>query len=179
MAELITLARPYAKAAFEDACEQNTLSDWSTMLQWAGAVVSNEQVMVALDKPGFTTEQKASIVTDICEGKLNEHGKNFVRILAENKRLSLLPEIACLFEHLKAEQEKTLDVEVVSARALDAQQTNILSESLRKRFDRNIELNCVVDEKLLGGVIIRAGDTVIDGSVRGKLTRLSDAIINS
>ena len=176
MAELITLARPYAKAAFEDACAQNTLSNWSTMLQWAGAVVSDARVTVALDKPELTTEKKANIVIDICEGKLNEHGKNFVHILAENKRLSLLPEIACLFEHLKAEQEKTLDVEVVSARAWDAQQTNTLSESLRKRFDRNIELNCVVDEKLLGGIVIRAGDTVIDGSVRGKLTRLSDAM---
>lgn len=176
MAELITLARPYAKAAFEDACAQNALGEWLNMLQWAGAVVSDAQVMVALDKPGLTTEQKANIVIDICEGKLTEHGKNFVRILAENKRLSLLPEIACLFEHLKAEQEKTLDVEVLSARALDAQQTNTLSESLRKRFDRNIELSCVVDEKLLGGIIIRTGDTVIDGSVRGKLARLSDAM---
>jgi F-type H+-transporting ATPase subunit delta len=176
MAELITLARPYAKAAFEDARAQNALGQWSTMLQWASAVVSDAQVMIALDNPGLTTEQKANIVIDICEGKLSEHGKNFVRILAENKRLSLLPEISCMFEHLKAEQEKTLDVEVLSARALDVQQTNILSESLRKRFDRNIELNCVVDEKLLGGIIIRAGDTVIDGSVRGKLTRMSDAI---
>lgn len=176
MAELTTLARPYAKAAFEDAKAQNALEQWSTMLQWAGAVVSDTQVMIALDKPRLTAEQKASIVINICEEKLNEHGKNFVRILSENKRLSLLPEIACLFEQLKAEQERTLDVEVVSARALDAQQTSTLSESLRKRFDRKIELNCVVDEKLLGGIIIRAGDTVIDGSVRGKLARLSDAI---
>ena len=129
--ELTTCARPYAKAAFQYALDQNALDNWSQMLKNGAAVVQNEKVNVLLGMPSLTGEQKASAFIEVCGDSLNDTGRNFVRTLAENKRITLLPEIAELFEALKAEQEKSVDVEVLSAFTLSDEQLEKLAEKLR------------------------------------------------
>ncbi|BBM01311.1 F0F1 ATP synthase subunit delta [Microbulbifer sp. GL-2] len=176
MAELSTLARPYAKAAFTYAQQASDLNGWSVALATAAAVSQNEKVRELLDNPQLTSEERADSFLSICSDQLGEHGKNFIRLLAENHRLQLLPEISELFEELKAQAEATLEVEVVSAHALSDAQTQELSEKLSKKFEREIHLHSSVDENLLGGAIIRAGDTVIDGTVRGRLAKLAEAM---
>ncbi|WP_444899440.1 F0F1 ATP synthase subunit delta [Microbulbifer sp. VAAC004] len=176
MAELSTLARPYAKAAFAYAQQASNLSGWSTALETAAAVSQNEKVRELLDNPQLTSEERADKFLLICSDELGEHGKNFIRLLAENHRLQLLPEISELFEELKAQAEATLEVEVVSAHALSDAQAQALGQKLRAKFEREIHLHSSVDESLLGGAIIRAGDTVIDGSVRGRLAKLAEAM---
>ena len=175
MAELTTVARPYATAAFNFAVEQNAVADWQQMLVFAGEVAKNEAVEAMLT--GSTAaEQLADIFINICGEQLNTHGQNLIKVLAENKRLSVLPEIALLYAELKADYDKELDVDVTSASELTAAQQTKLSASLEQRLARKVKLNCNVDPALVAGVVIKAGDTVIDGSVKSKLNRLADAL---
>ncbi|GMG86061.1 F0F1 ATP synthase subunit delta [Biformimicrobium ophioploci] len=176
MAELSTLARPYAKAAFNYALEASDLNGWSSALATAAAVSQSDKVKELLENPQLTAELRAENFLSICGDEIGANAQNFVKLLAENHRLALLPEISSLYEVLKAEQEKSLDVEVISAHALSAEQTQRLVESLGRKFDREITLQGSVDESLLGGAIIHAGDTVIDGSVRGRLAKLAEAM---
>ncbi|WP_237068154.1 F0F1 ATP synthase subunit delta [Microbulbifer guangxiensis] len=176
MAELSTLARPYAKAAFAYAQQASDLSGWSAALATAAAVSQSEKVRELLENPQLTSEQRADKFLSICSDDLSEAGKNFIRLLAENHRLSLLPEISALFEDLKAKAESTIEVEVVSARALSDAQAENLTQALGKKFGREVHLHSSVDESLLGGAIVRAGDTVIDGTVRGRLAKLAEAM---
>lgn len=176
MAELVTLARPYAKAAFEVAAGESRLGEWQGMLNTAGAVAASEKVQVALSSPALTSEEQARLMLDICGDRLDAKMSNLVRALASNKRLALLPEIAAQFAALKAQQEKTIAVEVVSAFPLDAAASDRLSQALSKKWQCNIRLETEVDSKLLGGIVIRAGDTVIDASVRGRMLKLADAL---
>ncbi|GAA5524637.1 ATP synthase subunit delta [Microbulbifer aestuariivivens] len=176
MAELSTLARPYAKAAFAYAQQASDLSGWSAALATAAAVSQSEKVSELLENPQLTSEQRADIFLSIISDDLSESGKNFIRLLAENHRLPLLPEISALFEELKAQAESTLEVEVVSARALSDAQAAELTKALGNKFGREVHLHSSVDETLLGGAIVRAGDTVIDGTVRGRLAKLAEAM---
>ncbi|MCX2840924.1 F0F1 ATP synthase subunit delta [Microbulbifer thermotolerans] len=176
MAELSTLARPYAKAAFSYAQAASDLNGWSTALATAAAVSQSEKVRELLENPQLTSEERADKFLSICSDELSEAGGNFIRLLAENQRLSLLPEISALFEELKAQAEATLDVEVISARPLSESQAQKLTQALSKKFAREVHLHSSVDESLLGGAIIRAGDTVIDGTVRGRLAKLAEAM---
>lgn len=176
MAELVTLARPYAKAAFEVASGEGRLGVWQGMLSAAGAVVANEKMQVALSSPALTGEQQAKLMLDVCGDALDAKMSNLVSALASNKRLTLLPEIAVQFAALKAQQEKTLAVEVVSAFPLDAAASDRLSQALAKKWQCNVQLETEVDSKLLGGVVIKAGDTVIDASIRGRMLKLADAL---
>lgn len=176
MAELSTLARPYAKAAFGYAQQASDLKGWGAALATAAAVSQSEKVRELLDNPQLTSDQRADKFLSICSDELSDSGKNFIRLLAENHRLALLPEISALFEELKAQAEATLEVEVVSARALSDAQSQQLTQALAKKFEREVHLHNSVDENLLGGAVIRAGDTVIDGTVRGRLARLAEAI---
>jgi F-type H+-transporting ATPase subunit delta len=180
MAELRTLARPYARAAFEYArdCSQDNsvLAIWSEQLQVAAAVTDNEAVALALSNPSLTAEQQAQILIDICGDSLNAEGKNFVGLLAINKRLPLMSEIFALFEQYKANQEKTVDVTVYSAFEVPEQTQQTLAQVLKTKLEREVNVDTEVDTSLLGGVLIRAGDLVIDGSVRGRLNKLSEAM---
>lgn len=175
MAELSTVARPYAKAAFEYALSQGKLAEWSNMLGSAAQAVTDPAVQNVLRNPAITQEQKAGVIFDICTA-LNEHGKNFVQTLSKVGRLSLFPQIAEQFETLKAEQEKTVEVEITSAYELTSEQQTKLAQALQKRLNREIKIQTQVDQSLIGGVLIHAGDTVIDGSVRGKLAKLAEAM---
>lgn len=176
MAELTTLARPYAKAAFEYAQTHQQLADWSAALGVLAAVSQDDTVRQLLKEPQLTSSAKAQSLIDVCGDKLNAPAQNFVRTVAENKRLELLPTIAEMYEQLKAEQEKSVEVEVTSAFTLSKEQQDKLAKALSARLSREVRLHASEDASLIGGVIIRAGDLVIDGSVRGKLAKLAEAL---
>jgi F-type H+-transporting ATPase subunit delta len=176
MAELSTIARPYAKAAFEYARENSSLVEWSEQLTIVAAVVGDESMEPVLGNPGLTAAQQAQTLNDVCGEAIGPQVQNFLVILASNKRLSLLPEIHTQFEQHKANQEKSVDVEVISAFEVAEETKDKLAEALGKKLERKVRVSSSIDEDLLGGVLIRAGDLVIDGSVRGRLNKLSEAI---
>ncbi|MFL0806324.1 MAG: F0F1 ATP synthase subunit delta [Oceanobacter sp.] len=176
MAELTTLARPYAKAVFAEAQEKNALDAWSDDLALLAAYAANDEMASLLVHPSLTAEQQAQALIDVCGDKLTDTAKNLVAVLAENKRLTLLPEITALYEELKAEMENTVDVLVTSARPLTKAQENKLSKALKAKLQSEVRMSSEVDESLIGGVIIRAGDLVIDGSLTAKLSKLAEAM---
>ncbi|MBD1553165.1 F0F1 ATP synthase subunit delta [Pseudomonas typographi] len=176
MAELTTLARPYAKAAFEHAQAHQQLANWSAMLGLAAAVSQDGTMQRLLKAPRLTSAEKAAAFIEVCGEKFDAQAQNFIHVAAEHERLPLLPEIAALFDLYKAEQEKTVDVDVTSAFALDQEQQDKLAKVLSARLSREVRLHTAQDSALIGGVVIRAGDLVIDGSVRGKLAQLAEAL---
>lgn len=176
MAELSTLARPYAKAAFEYANESGAVDQWAEMLGLLAGLSEFQAVAELISAPDETPAQKAEKLIAICGDGLYAQGANFLRNLADNRRLALLAEIQIQFNALQAEQNKTLDVDVVAARAMDQVQKDRLAQALQKRLQRTININVSVDATLIGGAVIRAGDTIIDGSVSGRLARLAEAI---
>ena len=176
MAELATIARPYANAVFDLAKQRGALEDWSRQLAMAAAVASDPAIVAVIESPATTSVQKSNTLARVCGDDLSREGKQLVQVLARNKRLHLLPEISAQFEALRAQEEALLEVEVVSAFPLSDGEEARLTESLGRRFSREIQLTSRVDEGLIGGAIIRAGDTVIDGSIRGKLERLSETL---
>ncbi|MBM7062694.1 F0F1 ATP synthase subunit delta [Pseudomonas sp. UL073] len=176
MAELTTLARPYAKAAFEYAQAHQQLASWSAMLGLAAAVSQDETMQRVLSAPRLTSTEKANAFVEVVGDKFDAQVRNFLNVLADNSRLALLPEITELFELYKAEQEKSVEVEVTSAFALSAEQQDKLAKVLSARLSREVRLHVVEDASLIGGVVIHAGDLVIDGSVRGKLAKLAEAL---
>ena len=172
MAERATIARPYAKAAFEYARDAKAFAQWSQGLALATEVVADPRVAELIKNPELTAADHASLVNDVVGERLDAGLKNFVRVLAENDRLLLLPEIAAHFEFLRSQAENTINVEVVSAVPLDAAQTEKLKQALDKRLKARVNMRNTVDAGLLGGAVIRAGDLVIDGSLKGRLERL-------
>lgn len=176
MAELSTLARPYAKAAFEHAVASNELAAWSAQLGLAAAVSQAPNIQSVLGSPSLTTSQQADKFISVCGDDLSAQAQNFVKVLAENKRLALLPQIAALYDEFKANREKSVDVEVSTAFDLDEALQSQLAQALTKQLDREVNLQSVVDKSLLGGVLIRAADVVIDGSVRGRLNKLAETM---
>ncbi|SBS25071.1 ATP synthase subunit delta [Marinomonas spartinae] len=176
MAELKTVARPYAKAAFEVAREQGHVAEWANMLSILATVTKEPKLKTALGNPAFSAQEKASALAQVCEEITTEQGKAFLLNLAENKRLLLLPAISELFQQFKLNYEKAVDVKLTSAFELSAEQAQTLADSLAKKLDRTINLTNETDASLIGGVVIRTSDLIIDGSVRGKLTKLAEAI---
>lgn len=176
-AELSTVARPYARAAFSQALnEASGLETWSRMLKMLAATVQQPAVAAVLDKPGLTTEQETQFLTELLGEELNQYGQNFIAVLSEYGRTSLLSEISEMFELLKAHHEQTLEVDVVSAFEVSDSDKSLLVDALKQKLQREVHLSAEVDASLIGGVLIRAEDTVIDNSVRGKLAKLSHAI---
>jgi len=175
MSELTTIARPYAKAAFDFAVESADIAKWQEMLVFAAEVTKNDDMRNILSS-AMAPDKLADLFVSICEEQLNTQGQNFIRVLAENNRLSVLPDIAIQFSAFKAEHDKEIDVDVTSAIKLSKEQLDNISAALEKRLARKVKLICNVDPALVAGVIIKAGDTVIDGSVNSKLNRLSDAL---
>lgn len=177
MAETSTVARPYARAAFEYAREQQALESWSEWLTKLGQVVAVRDADKLLSSPRLSGERKVELVVELADVKIDEAAGRFLAALGDKGRLDALPQVALQFEHLRAEHEKRIEVSVVSAYELDDKQQNKLAGALKKRLNREISITTQVDPKLIGGVILRAGDTVIDGSLRGRLNRLSEALI--
>jgi F-type H+-transporting ATPase subunit delta len=173
VAERATIARPYAKAAFETARKANAFAAWSAGLAVAAEIVSDARVKDITDSPRWTASDLTGFVVGIAGAKLDQRMQNFIGILAENHRLLLLPEILVQFEALRASVENTIDVDVVSAVALNEAQTTKLTDALTRRFKRKVRMQNSVDATLLGGAVVRAGDMVIDGSLKGRLERLA------
>lgn len=175
MAQAITLARPYARAAFELAHAAGALNDWSGALAFSAAVARDPQIVGFANDPRVQPAQMASL--HLPQGMaIDSAFGQFLHELAEHRRMALLPEVAELFEGYKREAESQLLVKVTSAMALDAAQTEQLKASLKRRFKREIELETQVDVSLLGGVVIDTGSEVIDGSARGRLEKLAAAL---
>jgi F-type H+-transporting ATPase subunit delta len=173
MAERTTTARPYAKAIFALARKGNTLAATSTSLIRAAEVVVDPRVHALLGSPHVTAAQLAELVTGVVGSSLDEYGRNFVSLLAQNRRLGFLPEIAALFEQMKADVENAVDVEVVAASQLTPDQESRYVAALQKKLGRSVRLHTKVDGSLLGGAVLKAGDLVIDGSIKGRLERLA------
>ncbi len=172
----VTQARPYAEAAFEQAREENKLKEWSEMLRVLGLVVSDSQMQKVLDNPRVGCTALQDIVLGVCGDYLSDTGKNFVKVITENKRLLLAPQIFLLFEQKRKDIEGIADVEVISAYPMDSEQKRQVSDAMSKRLGKKIEITTRVDESLIGGVVIRAGDSVIDASMRGRLKQLGNVL---
>lgn len=178
MSELTTAARPYARAAFDYASSNNVIDQWAEMLNFCAVVADDETMKAALDQPSLNWQQSANLFSEVCGDQLDSQAKNFIKLLAENDRISLLPDIAVLYHHYKADAQGTVDAELVSALEVSEQQIEAISASLTKRLGKKVSLTTRIDESLIGGAVIRAGDMVIDGSVRGRLEKLSNSLTN-
>lgn len=186
MADNHTIARPYAEAAFDLAREAGTLDAWSKALNVASNVLADGEVARFLAKPSLTDAERLRFLTGLIDaagagdnvlaGRAKE-GRNFLKLLLEYGRIAVLPEIADHFDAKKAEVENTIDVTVRSATTLAEAQKKVIAEALGKRLGRNVRLETELDESLIGGAVIRAGDIVIDGSLRSRLKSLSNALI--
>lgn len=168
-----TLARPYARAAFAAARDDEALAEWNERLQTASAIVADETIDRLTRDPRVDDEQVLKLFTEVGGERFDERFVNFLRVLLKYDRVRLLPDITAQFEHLRQQAEGRLVVEVTSASELDEAQRGKLVESLAKRFGREIDIDSKVDPALIGGAVIRVGDQVIDGSVRGRLGRMA------
>lgn len=176
MAEKMTLARPYAKAAFEYACANNVIDDWSAMLQNAASMVRDSRVSKIISNPELTSEQRSSFFTK--QKLFDKSFCNFIGLTASYGRLTLLPEMSNGFELLKLNYNQEVDVLVTSAVELDNTQKEKLTEALNKKLSRKVNLTFTVDNELIGGMFIKMGDKVIDCSVRGQLKKMLSSLIH-
>lgn len=176
MAQLTTLARPYAKAVFEAAKDQSAVDLWDQALDFAAVVAADQEVANTLANPGLSVQRKAELFVDCFEDPLPEALRNFLLILAENKRLALLPEVSSLFSIYRADLERSVKLTVNTAFELSADEQEKLIKALSKKLERKVELETAVDQSLIGGMVVRTGDLIIDASVRGKLARMAKAL---
>ncbi|CAB1277631.1 F0F1 ATP synthase subunit delta [Candidatus Nitrosacidococcus tergens] len=181
MAEKITIARPYANALFELAKDQSSYNEWSGMLKVFADLVKDSKTRALIGSPFYNTAQIIDLFTEIKDYPIDSTVKNLIKILAESGRLSVLPEISSLFDQMKDEMEGVLGAEVVLAKPLsdsNKDQLDNIAAALERRLGRKITLSYKVDESLLGGAVIRAGDMVIDGSAIGRLNQLAAELLH-
>ena len=176
MSELSTLARPYAEAVFRMAQGESDLAGWSSRVATLAAIVSDAQLARLITDPAVSADRVASLIIEVAGADLGERGGNFVKVLAENDRLSLLPEIDAQFETLKANAEGTLEATITSAQPLTQAQVDDLVAGLKAKFNRAVNVQVAVDPELIGGAVIAIGDQVMDGSVKGRLQRMAFAL---
>ena len=175
MSEANTIARPYAQAAFEVAQKQADLIGWSAVLQTLSDLLANAEVKAVVSSPRVKRSEVEELMLQLA-GKLNKEQGNFVRVLAQGGRLEVVAEIAAMYEVLRAEAEKSAQITVSSAFALNDEQQQKIAAALKARLGRDIKLSCNVDKALLGGIVIRMGDKVIDGSANTRLAELAYAL---
>src|SRR4051812_9933203 len=176
MAEKVTLARPYARAAFEAARDSKDLARWSEMLAAAAATVADARVVKLLSSPRVSPADLVELIAEASHA--DEHGRNFLNTLAVNRRLAVLPEVAAIYEELRADVENITDVHITSAVQIDDAQRSRLKAALKKRLKREVRLHCDTPAGLIGGAGVRAGDFVIDGSLKARLERLAAQIMH-
>lgn len=175
MSELTTIARPYARAAFDYAIEQNTLEKWHEMLLFAAAVAEQADIRRFLNSANHR-DKTTEVFLGVCAEQLDEKGQNLIKVMASNNRLVILPQVAQLFAEFRAEYEQEITVDVISATELNDSEKEQVSAALEKRLARKVKLNCSVDSSTMGGLLIQAGDLVIDGTLRSKLNRLANTL---
>jgi F-type H+-transporting ATPase subunit delta len=178
MSSLTTLARPYAKAAFELALADQNLSGWDEQLTLASELASAESMANLLDNPLVQSGQVVKIMAESAGDAFTDRFRSFLSVLGANERLTLLPQITLLYRQLREKEEKRLSVRVVSAIPLDEDQAGRMRAALARRFDCEIELKNDIDAGVIGGAVVYAGDQVIDGSLRGRLQKLSNNLAN-
>jgi F-type H+-transporting ATPase subunit delta len=173
MAEYTTSARPYARAVYTQATETSSVESWGEALTLLAAVASDASMQELLDQPRLSKEQKGELMLRVVSDKLNKQQQNLVRLMAENDRLKALPEVAHQFEIYRAEAEGKVEAEVISAFALSSEQEQAITKMLKSKLGRDVSITTSTDESLIGGVIIKAGDTIIDGSMKSQLESLA------
>ncbi len=176
MSELATLARPYAAAAFKRAQETGTTEKWSKSLAFMSAVLNDKEMAVIVDNPKISKERLSALMLDICHDQVEVENANFLKLLIQNNRLTLAPTIAELFEVYKAENEGYVEVEVATAFAFSKEEKKSFTLALEKTLGKKVHINVTVDKSLIGGVLVRAGDRVIDGSIKGQLQHMQKAL---
>lgn len=176
MAETITIARPYAEAAFRLAREGKALDRWSRMLGLLDTVVQDARVAQRIGDPNVSSRQLEALILGVCGEQLDGAGRNFVQVLVDNGRLVLMPEIRSVFEQLKREHEGVLEAQIYSAFAIDDAQVTQLTGRLESKYQRKVRAHVSVDPQLIGGVKIVVGDKVFDATVRGRLDAMSAAL---
>ena len=176
MSELITAARPYARAVFEFAQEEGSLDKWSEQILFMGTIAADDAIVTVLDNPKLTKTEIAEIFNTVTGEYVDDHGANLVKLLAENSKLSLLPHIAALYEEFKADADGMIEAEVISAMEVSEAQEKAIAKSLKKRFGREVKITIRIDESLMGGAVIRIDDLVIDGSLKGRLAKATTAL---
>jgi F-type H+-transporting ATPase subunit delta len=177
MAELLTIARPYADAAFQVALTQGALPSWTDALQRLTAIVASPDAQRLISDPATVAARVSHVVCDVA-GQLSGEQRNFVSLLAQNDRLTVLPQIAEQFARLRHEHEQVLAAHVSSAYPLSPTQIDDIRATLHTKYGRSVEVTVAVDPELIGGVSIQIGDEVIDASVRGKLAKLANTLKN-
>jgi F-type H+-transporting ATPase subunit delta len=175
MSELTTVARPYAKAAFDFAVEAKAMDNWLNQLTFA-AEVAQDDTIVGYISGGASVEQAQALFLNVCGEQVDSQGQNFLKVMAKNERLLVLPQVLEQFIALKADFDQEVFVDVTSAVDVTAEQKTTLSAALEKRLARKVKLNCTVDVSIVSGLVITAGDMVIDGSIKGKLNRLATTL---
>ena len=173
MAETSTIARPYAQAVFEIARAKRNFGEWSTQLHALANIVADTQIQSLIGNTAVKKERVAQLICEVAGTGLDTEMRNFVQVLADNRRLNAVAEVAMQFDELRAAAEATQEAEVLSAFELDANQQQAISSALQKRLGRKVNLVCKIDPSLIGGAVIRAGDLVIDGSASGRLHKLT------
>ena len=176
MSDLVTAARPYAKAILELADSDKTRNRWSKQLQFMAAVAMNPDVRQLIGNPRLTRQQVADVFITACGDDIDDQGRNLIRLLAENGRLGVLPELSLLYDKLRADAQGTVQADVYSAYRLSKEQREKLEAALKKRLGRDVKVTGHVDKSLLGGALIRAGDLVIDGTLKGRIEKLNAAL---
>jgi F-type H+-transporting ATPase subunit delta len=176
MAEARTIARPYAEAIFKLAKAKGELAAWSDMLQLAATVTADNQLRALIGDPKVPPRRLGKLLLEICGTGLNDEGRNFILLLAENGRIEILPEVSELFEQLRARYEGVLDAKIISAFPLDDTQLRELVFDLEGKFKQKIDPEVSVDPELIGGIKVEIGDEVLDASVRGKLEAMAIAL---
>lgn len=176
MLEKATITRPYAEAAFSQALEENKLSDWSEMLSLLATIVCDQNMQRLINSPKLSADRLHSFITDLCGEKFSQTGRNFVKILVDARRIGLASEILIMFEQKRLEQESISEINVTTAYPLDEDQIKTITELFSKRTGNKIDIHIKEDKDLIGGVIIRAGDSVVDASLKGRLKELNNVI---
>lgn len=176
MSDLSNVARPYAQAVFELAHDAGDLADWSDQLELLSVISADASMLGMLKDPAFSSDQRINVVLDVAGDKLSESAKNLVRLLVANGRVPALPDIAKIYGEKRAQAESVVEANMITASEIDQNQQQAFAESLKKRLGRNVQLSFDVDESLIGGAVIRAGDWVIDGSVKAQLEQLEGVL---
>jgi len=176
MSELATLARPYAEAVFKRAKELGNSQEWSDTLAFLSAIMQDESLAAIVNNPRVGEDKLTALLLDICQNQITGEANNFLKLLIENGRLKLLPQIAELFENYKADDEGYVDVDVITAYALTKAEEQSFATSLKKKLNKKINIHASVDKTLIGGFLVKSGDSVIDGSISGQLQQLAKRI---
>lgn len=176
MAERATLARPYAKAAYEQARAEGKAQEWSALLGFLAALTADAAMQRVIANPKVSADQLSGLIADLCAERVTPPGRNFIRLLVDAGRLGVAREIRDQFEHRRLQAEGRANVDVVAAYELDDTQKSRIRELMTKRLGRQVTLFTTVDQGLIGGAVIRSGDSVIDASVRGRLRQLGNRL---